>query len=176
MASGDQYDGAGNVTNDGANAYLYDGEGRVCATQRTFVPGDVVMTGYLYDAEGNRVAKGTIQSFSCDLTQNGFATTTQYIVGQSGEQITAVDGQGNWKRSNVYAAGAPLATYDANGLHFNLADALGTKRVQVNATGTVDETCQSLPIGDALSCTGPGAIFRVAQRGQILDAPIMRQI
>ncbi len=26
----------------------------------------------------------------------------------NGEQITAVDGQGNWKRSNVYAAGAPI--------------------------------------------------------------------
>ena len=109
------------------------------------------------DAEGNRVAKGSLTSFSCDLTQNGFATTTQYIVGQSGEQITAVDGAGNWLRSNVYAAGAPLATYDANGLHFNLSDALGTKRVQVNATGVVEETCQSLPFGDALSCTGTGA-------------------
>ena len=64
---------------------------------------------------------------------------------------------GNWLRSNVYAAGAPLATYDTNGLHFNLSDALGTKRVQVNATGVVEETCQSLPFGDQLSCTGPGA-------------------
>ncbi len=71
------------------------------------------------------MAKGTLTSFSCDLTQNNFTVTTQYIVGQSGEQITAVDGQGNWKRSNVYAAGVPLATYDANGLHFNLSDALG---------------------------------------------------
>ncbi len=72
----------------------------------------------------------------------------------SGEQITALDGQGNWKRSNGYAAGAPLATYDANGLHFNLSDALGTKRVQVNATGVVEESCQSLPFGDQLNCIG----------------------
>jgi len=115
------------------------------------------MTGYIYDAEGNRVAKGTLTSFSCDLTQNGFATTTQYIVGHSGEQITAVDGAGHWLRTNVYVAGAPLATYDAAGLHFNLSDALGTKRLQVNATGTVEQTCQSLPFGDALSCTGAGA-------------------
>ncbi len=100
------------------------------------------------------MAKGPLTSFSCDLTQNGFTTTTQYIVGQSGEQITAVDGQGNWKRSNVYAAGAPLATYDANGLHFNLSDALGTKRVQVNTTGVVEESCQSLPFGDQLNCIG----------------------
>ena len=112
---------------------------------------------YIYDAEGNRVAKGTLTSFSCDLTQNGFTTTTQYIVGQSGEQVTAVDGSGNWKRSNVYAAGALLATYDINGVHFDLSDALGNKRVQVNATGTVEQTCQSLPFGDQLSCSGTGS-------------------
>jgi len=127
---------------------------RLCA-EKSLTTGAI--TGYIYDAEGNRVAKGTLTSFSCDLTQNGFTTTTQYIVGQSGEQVTAVDGSGNWKRSNVYAAGAPLATYDAAGLHFNLSDALGTKRVQVNATGVVEQTCQSLPFGDALSCTGAGA-------------------
>ncbi len=107
------------------------------------------------------MAKGTLASFSCNLTPdangnpaNGFTVTTQYIVGQNGEQITALDGAGNWKRSNVYVNGAPLATYDANGLHFNLSDALGTKRVQVNATGVVEESCQSLPFGDQLNCIG----------------------
>ena len=51
------YDAAGNVTADNANYYLYDGEGRVCAVQdRTFGG----MTEYIYDAEGTRVAKGTI--------------------------------------------------------------------------------------------------------------------
>ena len=74
---------------------------------------------------------------------------------QSGEQVTAVDGQGNWLRTNVYVAGAAFATYDNTGvLHFNLSDALGTKRVQVNATGVVEQTCQSLPFGDQLSCSG----------------------
>jgi hypothetical protein len=104
------------------------------------------------------VARGTISSMSCDLTQNNFTLTAQYILGAGGEQVTAVDGQGNWLRSNVYVAGAAFATYDNTGvLHWNLSDALGTKRLQVNATGTVEETCQSLPFGDALSCSGTGS-------------------
>ncbi|MGA9127341.1 MAG: RHS repeat-associated core domain-containing protein, partial [Terracidiphilus sp.] len=50
-----------------------------------------------------------------------------------------------------------LATYDANGVHYNLNDWLGTKRVQVSASGTVDETCWSQPFGDNLNCSGPVA-------------------
>ncbi len=50
-----------------------------------------------------------------------------------------------------------LATYDANGVHYNLNDWLGTKRVQVSASGTVDETCWSQPFGDNLNCLGPVA-------------------
>jgi YD repeat-containing protein len=70
------YDGAGNATNDGKNAYLYDAEGRICA-----VSSGGAGTGYLYDAAGNRVAKGTITSWSCDMTSNGFQQTTGYVVG-----------------------------------------------------------------------------------------------
>ncbi len=67
------------------------------------------------------------------------------------------DGSGNWKHSNVYAAGKLLATYDANGAHYNLNDWLGTKRVQVSTSGTVDKTCWSQPFGDNLNCLGPVA-------------------
>ena len=61
------YDGAGNVTNDGYNSYLYDAEGRLCAVQ-----GPQGMIGYQYDAEGRRVGKGMIGSMSCDVTANGY--------------------------------------------------------------------------------------------------------
>jgi hypothetical protein len=74
-------------------------------------------TGYLYDAEGARVAKGTLSQFTCDTvstdsTCNGFTPTEFYVLGPSGEQLTETDGQGNWKHTNVYAAGALIATYD----------------------------------------------------------------
>jgi RHS repeat-associated protein len=53
-----------------------------------------------------------------------------------------------WAHSNVFSAGRLSATYDLKGLHLELADPLGTKRVQVNAAGQIDETCTSLPFGN----------------------------
>ena len=121
---GQYYDASGDVSNDGVNQYLYDGEGRLCAEASTPVPGMTTMTGYVYDAEGYRVAKGTLTQFTCDFnpadstTYNGFTTTnseTDYVLGPGG-QVTelAEDANGtmNWQRTYVYAAGALIATYD----------------------------------------------------------------
>jgi len=60
----------------------------------------------------------------------------------------------NWDHSNVYASGKLLATYDSAGVHFQLSDWLGSKRVQTNAAGLQDETCTSLAFGDNLNCSG----------------------
>jgi RHS repeat-associated protein len=109
---------------------------------------------YLYDADGNRIAKGTVNSLSCDRNSNGFRLTTQYIVGASGEQVSELDGTGKWLHSNVYGGGQLLGTYDSSGLHYNLTDALGTKRKQVLADLSADETCSSLPFGNMLDCSG----------------------
>lgn len=70
------YDAAGDVTNDGVNSYLYDAEGRVCAVNSQPLPGVTTMTGYIYNAEGARVAKGSITTMSCDPTANGFQPVT----------------------------------------------------------------------------------------------------
>jgi RHS repeat-associated protein len=153
------YDLSGDVLFDGTHDYLYDAEGRICASAPASAPGipQLPGTGYIYGPDGERVAKGTITSWSCSRTTNGFSTTENYILGPSNEQLSVTDGSGNWKHSNVYAAGKLLATYDANGAHYNLNDWLGTKRVQVSASGTVDETCWSQPFGDNLNCLGPVA-------------------
>jgi RHS repeat-associated protein len=123
--------------------------------------------GYIYDAAGNRVAKGTIQSvivmvngqqtLSCDTTVNGFVLASQYLLGPSGEQMTELNAAGTWVHTNVTANGSLLATFDNdnNGAHFYLTDWLGSKRIQTNYLGAVEETCQSLPYGDALDCFGP---------------------
>jgi RHS repeat-associated protein len=158
------YDPSGDVTYDGQNQYLYDAEGRLCAVASTPVPSMTVLTGYLYDADGTRVAKGTITSWSCDPTANGFTTTNDYVLGPGGEQVTemgmggASDGSATtglvWQHSNVWAAGKLLATYDNNGLHFYLDDPLGTRRVQTDYEGVVEQSCASLPYGDGESC-GP---------------------
>ena len=148
------YDPAGNVTADNANYYLYDGEGRVCAVQdRTFGG----MTQYIYDAEGTRVAKGTITNWNagCDTTQNGFSLSNTYAIGPSGEQLTEVDANNNWKHTNVYAGGKQIGTYDGNvsapTLHFYFDDPLGTRRAQTNSSGVLEATYQSLPFGDGLA-------------------------
>ena len=157
------YDPSGDVLNDGQNQYLYDGEGRICAVASTPMPGMTALTGYLYDADGTRVAKGRISAWSCDPALNGFQTTNDYVLGPGGEQVTemGVDTTAGssattltWQHTNVYAAGALLATYDNDGLHFYLNDPLGTRRAQTDYAGVLEQTCSSLPYGDALSCSG----------------------
>ena len=155
--AGVTYDAAGNVLNDGMNQYLYDGDGRICAVASTPIPSMTIMTGYIYDASGQRVAKGTISTWSCDPTINGFTTTNAYILGPSGEQLTEMGMDANntiaWQHTNIYAAGKLFATYDDNGLHFYLNDPLGTRRAQTDYAGVLEQTCSSLPFGDNLSCT-----------------------
>ena len=120
-------------------------------------------TGYLYDADGARVAKGTITTMSCDPTTNGFQITESYVLGPGGEEISMLDGTNTWQRTNVYVGGRLTATYDQAGLHFHLSDPLGTRRVQLSGNltsgnqtqplGQPELDCQSLPYGDQQSCT-----------------------
>jgi RHS repeat-associated protein len=156
------YDLAGNVTYDGVNYYSYDAEGRVCAMQSTSILG-VSAYGYIYDADGTRIAKGAItpspnpvtQPLSCDPTANGFQFTENYVLGPGGEELTMLDDNNNWQRTNVYAAGKLLATYDTAGLHFHLTDPLGTRRMQLSGNlatlGQPETDIQSLPFGDGLN-------------------------
>jgi RHS repeat-associated protein len=152
------YDASGNVTSDSGtgNTYLYDGEGRLCAVKSEPVGGTYTMIGYIYDADGARVAKGSITSMSCNLNTNGFRTINDYILGPSGEQMTEMGVDANnsvvWQHTNAWAGGTLLATYDAVGLHFYLNDPLGTRRVQTDYAGVLEQTCSSLPFGDGESC------------------------
>jgi RHS repeat-associated protein len=156
-----QYDSAGNVIYDGHNWYLYDGAGRICAVANTALPGLTTMTGYLYDANGQRVAKGSISSWSCNPAVNRFQTLSDYVLGPGGEQMTemGVDTKAGsnastlaWQHTNVWAGGNLIATYDNDGLHFYLSDPLGTRRVQTDYAGVIEQTCQGLPYGDGLNC------------------------
>jgi len=136
---GANYDAAGNVITDIAgNSYTYDAENRVLTAAGVT---------YMYDAEGNRVGK-----------LSGAGLTEQYLLGLGGEQVTELDGSGNWQRTHVYGAGKELAKYDQNGVHFDFTDWLGTRRMQGGATGSLEETCRSLPYGDSLQCFGPDGL------------------
>jgi RHS repeat-associated protein len=147
--AGFTYDGAGNVKVDGNNQYAYDPEGRICAVYSSITMG---YTGYLYNAGGQRVASGSLSNLSCNLGTNGFSLKKNYLLDQSGNQVTELNQTGGWVHSNVWVGAHLDATYDTLGLHFHLADPLGTRRVQANVLGQIEETCQSLPFGDALNC------------------------
>jgi RHS repeat-associated protein len=147
------YDNAGNIQNDGRNSYYYDAEGRICA-----VSGPDGLIGYQYDADGNRVGKGTITNPNiCDVSQNGYKQTTDYVLDQANGQMTEVSfgsGTPTWQHTDVNANGTLIATYDGQGLHFYLNDPVGSRRVQTDPAGFPEQTCQSLPFGDQLYCTG----------------------
>jgi RHS repeat-associated protein len=102
---------------------------------------------YVYNAEGHRVAKLNADS----------SVAVSYIIGPGGEQITELNGSGQWQHSNVWVGGQLLATYDQNGLHFHFSDWLGTRRVQTAANGLPEESWTSLPFGDGMSPSGNGA-------------------
>jgi len=173
------YDASGNLLTDGVNQYLYDAEGRVCAAASTPIPGSTTVTGYLYDADGIRVAKGSLAGVStlytlsngvltptttCDPTANGFAITENYVLGPGGEELSmigVVNGVNTWQRTNVYAGGKLIGTYDMAGgapaLHFHLEDPLGTRRMQLSGMaanlGQPEIDIASLPYGDQLTTT-----------------------
>ena len=158
------YDNSGNTLYDGNNRYWYDAEGQLCAAQSLAITGLPVIQ-YVYDAEGARIAKGTLSATPPSYTATcapplgvGFTLTTRYLVGLGGDQVTEIDGAGSWRHTNVFSAARLTATYDAKGLHYELADPLGTKRVQADTSGRIEESCVSLPFGDALSCTQNSAL------------------
>ena len=115
------------------------------------------MIGYVYNASGERVSKGTITAWSCDPAINGFTPMNDYVLGLNGEQVTEMAMASNntmlWQHTNVYAAGNLLATYDDNGLHFYLNDMVGTRRIQTDYAGVLEQSCSGLPFGDNLDCS-----------------------
>ncbi|HEY4354505.1 MAG TPA: RHS repeat-associated core domain-containing protein, partial [Acidobacteriaceae bacterium] len=162
------YDASGNLGMDvvpspsgTSNLYSYDAEDRICASQA-----GSVLTQYIYDAEGHRVAKGTVNAvyiydpqtqtnkLSCNVSSNGFSETYAYVLGHSGEQMTEIK-NGQWQHTNLDIAGGLLATYDVKGLHYQISDWLGSRRVQTDPTGAIEETCTNQPFGDNLQCVTP---------------------
>ena len=115
-----------------------------------------ILTGYIYDAEGQRVEKVLVNGWNTPTP-----TTTvenEYLLGPNGEQVTVLGVNAAWQWTNVYAGARQLATYDSAGTHFTVTDWLGTKRMQLGVTAastvTVGEQCTSLPYGDGLNCSG----------------------
>jgi RHS repeat-associated protein len=162
----EQRPASGNTLYDGNNEYWYDAEGQLCAVQSLRYGAGTVYQ-YVYDPEGARIAKGTMSTPPAAFTKisaglgssptcapplgSNFSATARYLVDLGGQQVTELNGAGKWQHSNVWAGGKLVATYDLKGIHFELTDPLGTKRVQANSQGQADEWCTSLPFGNDLN-------------------------
>jgi len=171
VASGLVYDLAGDVVNDGVNQYAYDAEGRLCAVE-TIAAGSGPATQYVYDAEGQRVAKGTLtlwpasgSACSAPTAANGFTPTNLYLRGSAGNQDVELDGQGNWIHDNVFAEGGLSATFWNTGtaaapvakLSYEYNNWLGSKRLQTDASGNLQQYWVTDPYGDYLSAYPSGS-------------------
>jgi RHS repeat-associated protein len=156
----DDYDRDGNPSFDGGYFYLYDGEGRVCAIRSL---NTTAATGYVYDADGERVGKGTLTSFSCNLSTNGFATTNAFVIGLDGGQLTEINGSKAWQHTNLFLDGQLFATYKSSHLYFSLNDWLGTRRAEVSSSGCTATTYSNLPYGDQLVTSGGGCPYITEQ-------------
>src|SRR5271157_2851660 len=105
-----------------------------------------------YTISGSTVTSPTCAPYT--PTPPIYTMQARYLVDLGGDQVTEMSEGANeaWAHSNVWAGGKLVATYDYNngngGIHFELTDPLGTKRVQANASGQVDETCTGLPFGN----------------------------
>jgi RHS repeat-associated protein len=110
-------------------------------------------------ADGERVAKGTITTMSCDPTANGFQTQSDYVRDQAGNQLSEfTPGTGGGLvlvHTNVWANGMLIATDDSTETHYYLNDWLGTRRVQTDYAGNLEQSCASLPYGDGETCGAP---------------------
>lgn len=153
------YDDAGNMMTDGVNSYLYDADGRICAVASTAIDGMTILTGYLYDADGVRIGKGSISAWSCDPTVNGYQPLQDFVIGSSGAPVSEVgvdsdDGTLTAQRTYVYAGGKLIATYNPDGLHFRATDWLGSLRASTDAQGTLQSNSSTLPFGDQFTATG----------------------
>jgi RHS repeat-associated protein len=165
-AANSTYDNAGNLLSDGTNSYLYDAEDRLCAVQQATTGGDMI--GYVYAADGPRLGKGNLTSFSCDVTKNGLLTanglalSNAYMVGPQGERLEETDANFNGVHYNVFWEGKLLGTftgttYAQSNWHFALNDWVGTKRELTTSTGAPWTSLSSGPFGDYASQTGSGS-------------------
>jgi RHS repeat-associated protein len=138
---GYSYDASGNLLNDGTTAYTYDGESRITSATNSIAG----VTNYSYRADGRRVRKSTASG------------TVDFVYDLAQHEVAEFSSTGIWNRGEVYGAGRHLATYSGGPggtTYFVHSDWLGTERSRSTFSGSVYESCTSLPFGDWLSCAG----------------------
>lgn len=154
------YDAAGNQTADNRFASIYNQTNRLAEVQQ----GGVTVARYLYNSEGQRVAKTV-----------GLAVT-HFVYGQDGQLLGIYDGSdGSVIEEVVYLGAMPVATVRGGEIFFIHTDHLGTPRVVSDGTQQILWRWDSNPFGEATPNQNPdgnGASFVLNLRfpGQYFDA------
>ena len=133
--TGLSYDSAGNLLNDGAHAYTFNGDNMIRAIDG--------QSAYVYNGDGQRVRKF--------LGEN-----LRFVYGIGGELIAEFDGTtGTLKKEYIYGASGLVATIEptalnANGTRYSTADHLGSPRIITNSSAGVVSRHDYMPFGEEL--------------------------
>jgi RHS repeat-associated protein len=78
----------------------------------------------------------------------------EYVYGETGQELTVVDGSQNLIQGETYFDGRLLSTQEASAFVWAHADELGTVRMRSNSAGSAAETDTSWPFGAHLNAIG----------------------
>lgn len=132
------YDATGNMTNDGQNTMVYDGENRVASAANGGGSG-----AYIYDGNGLRVKK-------CLPNCTSPTITTIYIF--SGSKVIAEYDNGAAftvpSREYIYSGSTLLAKIDSSGTKYYHQDHISNRLVTDGSSGNVTEQLGAYPFGE----------------------------
>jgi RHS repeat-associated protein len=125
---GMSYDAAGNLLNDGASNYVFDGENRITSGAGVT---------YTYDGDGRRVKK---------------SSGKLYWYGTGSDPLDETDLSGNTNNSTfneyIFFAGKRIARRDyQNNVNYYFSDHLGSSRIVVSSTGSILDDSDFYPFG-----------------------------
>jgi RHS repeat-associated protein len=127
------YDANGNMTNDGVNTLVYDGENRIASASGSLGSGT-----YTYDGKGFRVKK-TSSSITTVYVFSGSKVIAEY---DNGAGVTTPT------REYVYGGSALVAKIDASGTKYYHQDHL-SNRLVTSSTGSTLEQMGHFPFGES---------------------------
>jgi RHS repeat-associated protein len=125
--SGNTYDAAGEVTNDGLTSYTWDAVGRTTAAGST---------AYTFDGNGRRVEK---------------SSGTLYWYGAGGSVLAETDSSGNTTNEYIFFGGRVARRDGSGNVYYYFTDRLGSSRTVTNATGSICYDADFYPFGGELA-------------------------
>jgi len=143
LASPYTYDLSGNMTNDGSNTLVYDGENRTTSATNSGASGT-----YSYDGKGLRIKKVA------------GSTTTVYVF--SASKVIAEYDNGVAptapSREYLYSGATLIAKFDSTGTHYYHRDHL-SNRLVTDSSGNVAEQLGHYPFGESWYNTSGDKLF-----------------